>query len=82
SRPLLVHLLFRTVAADMGTPHSVSRYCTSLLFTREQLRMVGFSPWRTWCHYIFFYVLVVVLSLLCFEARVKNLGLKRRGIPA
>jgi hypothetical protein len=70
SRPLLVHLLFRAVAADTGTPHSISRYCTSLLFMREQLRMVGFSPRRTWCRYHFFYVLLFVLSLLCFEARV------------
>ncbi|HEY9206136.1 MAG TPA: hypothetical protein VIO58_09455 [Candidatus Methanoperedens sp.] len=80
SRPLLVHLLFQAVAADTGTPHNASQHCTSLLFVRKQLRTAGFSPWRTWCHYCFFYVLVVILSLLCFEARVANLVLEKRGI--
>ncbi len=75
SRPLLVHLLFRAVVADTGTLHNTSQRRTSLLFMREQLRMVGFSPLRTQRHQVHFSasasgVLLFGLSLLCFEARV------------
>jgi len=74
SRPLLVHLLFRAVVDDTGTPYSISRYRTSLLFMREQLRVEGFSPLRTQRHQVHFSasassVLLFSLSFLCFEAR-------------
>jgi hypothetical protein len=74
------------VVADTGTLHNTSQRRTSLLFMREQLRMVGFSPLRTQRNQVHFSasasgVLLFGLSLLCFEARVNYRRLKAGGIP-
>ncbi len=86
SKPLLVHLLFRAVAADTGTPHNASQHCTSLLFMRKQIRTAGFSPLRTHAVYcvffssVFFRCPVILAFSLVFRGTRHEPRFEKRGI--
>lgn len=66
-----------SVDTDTGTLHSISWYCTFLLFMQKQLCMVGFSPRWTWYRFILFFICPICSSFsLVFRGTRHYLGLR------